>query len=203
MKIEILSHKLKNSGPGSKLTFGVSIAIIAAVALYNWSVSPQTNYLQAAEQYSKVADDAQRKYAVLEKTIALREKQIVTANEEFADIKTKLFTRTQAGEFFGNIQPWASEFSCVVDSLDFSREHVIENDKLNVGIDITQRSADIAITGQYDSIVRFIDKLHQQPQKVVTSELELRVTPDFAALNCNMNITIYIIDNKESDSDVE
>ena len=185
------------------MTLAVSLAIIVTVALYNWSVSPQTNYLCAAQQYTKVADDAARKVTVLEKTIQRKQTELVTAKTELDRNKGRLFNFEQAENFLSGIQPLASELGCVIDSLTFSPAEYIKDDKAIATINIVERTADVRLTGQYAGISEFISRLTDNDRKVVVSDVDLRVTSDFSALNCDMNITVYLMEDKEIDINVD
>lgn len=203
MKKKLFSHNLKYSGPGTKMTLAISLAIIASIAMYNWSLSPQTDYLQAAEQYTKVAEDTERRYTILEKNIQYKQKKLSAAVAERDMITSELFGDKQADEFFSGIEPLATRFGCSIESLTYSPGHLVDDSDNTADVNIKERSADITLTGQYGGITQFIAKLSEHPQKVITSDLEMKITSDFSALNCNMTVTIYILENKEIDSDVE
>ena len=203
MKIKNFSQNLKKTGPGSKMTLAMSLAIIACVGLYNWCLSPQTNYLQAAQQYTRIAENAERQVSILEKSIARKENELVNAQTQIARTKSRLFTRDESIAFLSNIQPLAKKLGCVIDELDFDLGEGFVNEGRNLPVNVIKKSVNISITGQYNSISQFVNSLCDHQQEVVVGNMEIRVTPDFSALNSNMSITIYIIEDKEIDSNVE
>lgn len=203
MKIKTFSQNFKRTSPGSRVTLGMSLAIIAVVGLYNWSVSPQSNYLQAAQQYSRIAEDAEKQVRILGLDISRKENKLAQAKTEIVQTKARLFDRRESIDFLSSIQPLAQKLDCVVDDLTFDLNDGLFEFDNTMPVNITEKSATISLTGQYDSISKFINVLCDHPQKIVVSDVEMNITPDFSALKCNMDITIYVIQDKESDSDVE
>ena len=63
---------------------------------------------------------------------------------------------------------------------------------------ITAVSATLNVDGGYQNIVALINELQQRPQRVWINSLSVEeINDDSAQLKCEMNITIYVMHDKE------
>ena len=198
----MLNEKMTQTSPKASVALLGAIFVIAGMAVYNWTVSPQTTYLHAARQYEKIANDAKQRTLILEKTIALKQQECSVSQIERDELKTKFFSPSEAGDFLADIELMIAEAGCDVDSRRLMPVTVLEDEKGLSTVNISRRELAVKFTGSYSGISGLIEELASGTKRVVISGLDLEVTSDFSALVCDVNITIYVLEDKEINRDV-
>jgi Tfp pilus assembly protein PilO len=192
----MLIEKTLKSSPATKVIVAVSIIAIVAFVTYNWVVSPQITYLQAAKKYKMIVGSAGEKTTVINNNIMEKQKELDTLRQDVAKLQNSFFSAEKAREFFSDLEPIAVQHKCNVESLTFLPPESKETEDT---VNVTLNHANIVLTGQYKDIMEFIVKIRDYPQRIVIGNLLIE-SSRFATgeLNCQINITIYTIEDKES-----
>lgn len=201
----MLSEQIMKSTPFSRGIVSVATVVILAVATYNWTISPQTKYLHAAEKFQAVTNTMEKKTRSLKKTVSIKEQKLESLNQEMVEFKAAFFDHAGRVKFFSNLESVAGQTGCNINLLTFSPDRPIVDDELGMGnIMITAKSVDLEYTGKYAQIIRFLKYLSDHPKRVSVSDLEIESPRNGGTtLDCSMNITIYITENKELATDEE
>ena len=197
------NKNMLQSGPKAKWFFSLAMVIITSMAVYNWAISPQTAYLNAAQHYERVAKNTEQKTEILKKGLKLRQIELAELQYSFTNAEKPFFDENSALEFFSNIESMASKAGCKVDSLSYMppkeiKFKEVESDELTA----MSRQMKISLTGQYDSITVFIKNLSDNEKKVFLSGVNIDTAPDFSTLTCSIYVTIYMIEDKETANNV-
>lgn len=192
----MLNSNLMKSGPATKVIVGVSFISIVALAAYNWVISPQIAYLQAAEQYKVIIGGAGAKSTLILKNIDRKLIELDELQQDVSMLENSFFTLEKAREFFSDIEPVAVQHDCTVESSDFMPPVLRKNEDVS---DVTLSRAKIVLSGSYKNITKFLEKIRDYPQRVVISNLLIERTDNpNGDLNCKINITVYVIEDKEA-----
>ena len=184
----------------SRSAVSAALIIIAAIAMYSWIVAPHTTYLSAAQQYDSVLGNVARKNEVIVNMVEVKKKKLEELREQFARLQSTLFTPSEAKEFLSDLEITAKETDCAVYSLNLSTsEPVLENKQNKDASGISANSAMLGVIGVYDNIIRLVEKLQMRTQGVWVDSLKMEALDgDSAQLKCDMTITIYTIQDKET-----
>jgi hypothetical protein len=197
----MLTDKLIKSSPSSKIFVSVSTIAILTLTAYSWIVSPQISYLHAAQQHKTIARDTAEKAAGIEDHISKREAELTGLHSEINKIRDSFFTSHKAKEFFSDLELIASNSGCNISSLTFRSAGAVAphtTDREHFPSVVLKR-AEIVLTGQYDGIIQFLEKLGAYQEQISVGSLIIRGNPnDIEVLVCSMTITIYLIDDKET-----
>jgi len=196
----MLTDKLIKSSPSSKIFVSVSTIAIVTLATYSWVVSPQISYLHAAQQYKTIAHSTAEKATSIEDHIRKREAELAGLHREINGIRDSFFTSYKAKEFFSDLELIAFQYSCNISSLTFrsagaiaphtGREHFPS---------VVLKRAEITLTGRYDGIIKFLERLGAYQEQISVGSLLIKVNPNNnEELVFSMSITIYLIDDKET-----
>lgn len=184
------------SGPATKVIIAVSFVTIVALAAYNWVISPQITYLHAAEQYRSIIESAGAKSAVILKNVEKKLVELKKLQQDVSGLENSFFTFEKAREFFSDIEPVAVQHNCAVESSDFMPSVSKKSGDVS---DVTLSRAEITLSGNYKNIMNFLEKIRDYPQRIVISNLLIgrsnKINND---LNCQITITIYVIEDKET-----
>jgi Tfp pilus assembly protein PilO len=184
------------SGPATKVIISVSFVAIVALAAYNWVISPQITYLHAAEQYKSIVEGAGAKSAVILKNVEKKLVELEKLQQDVSGLENNFFTFEKAREFFSDIEPVAVQHNCAVESSDFMLSVSKKSGDVS---DVTLSRAKVTLSGNYKNIMKFLEKIRDYPQRIVISNLLIersdKINND---LNCQVTITIYVIEDKEA-----
>jgi hypothetical protein len=177
----------------------VALVLIGAIAVYNWVVEPHKNYLLAVQRRESVADSLEKEDQVIRNNIAVKKKKLKELKDEFKQVHTKLFDPVEARKFFSNIQALSEEANCIMDSLKFSpTDSVSDIGRSRTGGHITAKRAMLSVTGDYESIIRLMNKLQGRLEQVWVDSVRIKSNRDRSdRLKFNATITVYVIHNKE------
>lgn len=192
----MLNSNIIKSGPATKIIVGVSFISIVALATYNWVISPQIAYLQAAEQYKVIIGGAGAKSTIILKNIDRKLIELDKLQQDVSRLENSFFTLEKAREFFSDIEPVAVQHDCAVESSDFMPSVSRKSGDVS---DVTLSRAKIVLSGNYKNITKFLEKIRDYPQRVVVSNLLIERTDKANGdLSCQIDITVYVIEDKET-----
>ncbi len=194
----MLSEQIMRSSPFSRIIVSVSTVIALAVVAYNWAVSPQTTYLYASHQYTEMNDTVQKKALAMRNTVAIKKKKLRETREETNELKAAFFTPSQSREFFSGIQEMAENSGCNIELMTFKadRYKLTERSKIN-NVRFFQRRASVKFIGGYAQITEFLKNITDRPGHMSLSQLNISSSKGVQGLICEMDIIIYISENKE------
>ena len=179
---------------------------IAAIGMYIWIVSPRATYLSAAQQLDSTLDKTLEKNKVIIKKIEAKKKELQQLREQFAELQNKLFTANEAKEFLNDLEAAVNKTDCAVYSLTFSTGEIFsenalisKNEQREDALYVATNNAMLVVIGVYENIVRLVEKLQMRNQRVWIDSLQMGVFDGNShQLKCEMTITIYTIQNKET-----
>jgi len=121
-------------------------------------------------------------------------------HNQIDSIRDSFFTPTEAHEFFSDLDMITLQCGCNISSLTFiSAKAAAPEAGTEYFSSVILRRAEITLTGQYDGILAFLAKLGGYRQRISVGSLLIKPNPsNIEDLLCSMNITIYIIENKET-----
>jgi len=195
----MLMDKLGKTSPNTKIFISVSTIAIVAIAMYNWAISPQTSYLKAAQLYETMMSNASKKTVIIKNGIHAKKKELERLHQEIMATKDSFFNVKTSREFFSDIDPIASQSGCMIASLTFmSSSSVSAGEEKKVDSGITEKTAGLEFTGNYESIIKFLRRLSNYSQHIMIDNLVIE-SLGFGRkqLVCHMTITIYLIEEKE------
>jgi hypothetical protein len=180
----------------------VTLILIAAIAIYNWFITPHSNYLMAAEKYTSAARAMEKTGRMIEAELRLKQKKIDELAGQFDLAKQEFFDVGAAKDFLAGIQSQAKKSKCVIDTLKFlPAEQVITADTNN--IDIKEYKVNLGVVGQYADIVVFLDSLQNRKQKVWIDNVKLQLKdPSKGYLVCDAVMSLYTLQFKENINNV-
>lgn len=199
----MLNEQIMKSTPFSRGIVSVSMVVILAIAAYNWTVSPQAKYLHAAEKYQVMTDNMEKKALSLKEDMGIKERKLESLKQELIEFKPDFFDPSGRIEFFSNLEFVAEQSGCNIRFLTFSSEFSVVTNELDMSrIIFTTESVGLQYTGKFTQVVQFLRYLNDHPKKISVSDLQIESPPDGGTtLDCSMNITIYITENKELATD--
>lgn len=181
-----------------------ALIIATAIAMYNWVLAPHVSYLFAVQKYEPVASNIANENVALCNALEDKRKQLDQLRQQFTQLQSALFTPQQAKEFFRDLQNLAAESGCTVTSVSFPPDQpgplIRQGDKTLL---VVSRGALLGLLAPYDKVVSLLARLQNSDQKVWIDSftMELR-DPGSAQLECTIALTIYIVQNRETSSDV-
>ncbi len=186
----------------SRIAVSAALVVIAAIAMYNWTVAPHTGYLFAAYRYESAIDNISKKSKVISETLKIKKKKLQQLRERFVELQSTLFTPDEAKEFFSDLEVISEGAGCIVYSLNFAKGGpVLKAEKSENALGIVANSAMLSVVGIYGNIIKLVERLQARTQKVWIDSVKMETfsgNPD--RLKCDMTITIYTIEDKGGDS---
>lgn len=196
----MLVDKLTKLNRSTRHTVSVSLIVIAALAMYNWLVTPHADYLSAAQGYESVMDNVVEKNKTISNIVNIKRKKLQELREKSAQLQSILFTPDQAREFFSDLQAVSEETGCVVYSLNLMTNKPSPKDRDSEDTSgIVTKSAVLSVVGVYRNIAKLMEKLQARTQKVWIDSVQVR-TLDYSSdrPRCDITITICVITDKEN-----
>lgn len=200
----MLMDKVGKINTNTKIFVSVSTVMLVAIAMYNWAISPQTSYLQAAQRYETMMSDAGEKTTVIKNGIDDKKKELERLHEEIAATKDSFFTLKTSREFFSDIDPISNQSGCMIESLTFMPSSKVSSDEdTEMDSGISEKRAALVFTGRYENIIKFLRRLSGYSQQIMVNDLVIEsLRSGEKRLVCHMTITIYLIEEKEIVTDV-
>ncbi len=197
----MISDYLKNLRLSKRNVIAAACVPIALVAIYNWFISPQLNYIKAAHKYEYSADMVDKTNKYIDAEIQAGRLRLGRISQEFEQKKQEFFDMESARTFLGGIQSNAEKNKCVVDTLKFQPAQPVANNSNY--IDVKKYQAVLTISGQYHNIVKLLDSLQNRKQKVWIDSIKLHLKDQMSGLLvCDISLSIYTLNVKEIVSDV-
>jgi len=196
----MLVDKLTKFNRSTRHTVSVSLIVIAALAMYNWLVTPHADYLSAAQGYESVMDNVVEKNKTISNIANIKRKKLQELSEKSAQLQSILFTPDQAKEFFSDLQAVSEETGCVVYSLNLMTNKPSPKDRDSEDTSgIVTKSAVLSVVGVYRNIAKLMERLQARTQKVWIDSIEV-LTLDYSSdqPRCNITITICALTDKET-----
>lgn len=172
-----------------------SLIIIAAIAMYRWTIIPQSSYLSSARGYESTMNNVIEHNKIINIQVEAKRKELQVLRENSTQLQSVLFDPEEAKEFFSDLQVISEQSGCAVQSTNFITEKAnTESEQLG----IETRSAVISVVGIYKDIETFIGRLQARAQKVWIDSIRMQ-TPDQNSDNviCDLTVTIYQITDKD------
>ena len=186
----------------SRRAVSAALIVIAAIALYNWFVAPHADCLFAAQQYLSVTDNIAKKNKDISNTVKIKRDRLQELLQQLAQFQSTLFTPKQAKEFFSDLQVISEQAGCTVNSLNLMVDNKSSEDSPFKDItEIRTNSAILSVVATYGDIIELIQRLQDRDQKVWVKSIEMEnfeSDPTHTLLGCDMNITIYTVQNMEA-----
>ena len=193
-----------NSEARLRMLVALAVLIIVCIAIYNWVVSPQTAFLGAAQDYERVAKKTELKIDILTRTIKRMQGEVAQMKEFDAIAVDHFFDIDSGLQFLDNLESEATGSGCLIVSLNYMLPEAVEVQGLSCDeLGVTSKKAEMEVVGSYSNIAGFLKRLNRHSDRVSVSDLEIAMTADYSAMRCNMEITVYIIEDKELINDVE
>jgi hypothetical protein len=163
-------------------------------------IAPHTTYLFAAQQYESVVDSVAKQNTILSNTIDVRKTKLKELSEQFAQLRSTLFTTDEAKEFLSDLRVVCEGTGCTVQSLNFTAgESGSQKSQLEDASGVVTNAVLLNVTGVYSSVIELVEILQKRTQKVWIDSIEMSVfDEDSAKLKCDMAIKISTINDKET-----
>ena len=170
-----------------------AMMVVAAIAVYGWTVSPHLAYLQAVQSYEPVVKNVADKKRGVAKALGAKRRTLQKRQGELAALHQRCFTPDEATEFFGQLERCAQEAGCSVTSVDFAFER--REPKQATASDrsiVVAHRANLAVSGGYDGVVKWLDHLQGHPQAVYIDACSLEFS-DTGSHGLKGDLTIVIL----------
>ena len=199
----MLSEQIMRSSPFSRVIVSVSMVAIFAIAAYSWAVSPHTAYLHATEKYQTMTDSVEEKTLLLARAVSIKEQKLESLKQELVECRKTFFNSSEGVEFFSDLESVAEQNAFNIKLMTFKPARSVKVDEQDMDSTmITVRNAMLRYTGKYVKVIQFLRYLNDHPKRVCVSDLRIKSPSGGSTiLECSMNITIYITENKESVTD--
>ena len=176
---------------------------IAMVAMYNWFISPQVQYLMAAQQYEDSAGLAEKTNRIINTQLEISREKLGEVSQQFQQKKQEFFGFEDSRNFLDNIQSNAEKNKCFVDTLKFMPARQIAVSDGN-SVDIRQYQVNLTVSGQYPNIIKLLDTMQNRKQKVWIDTITLHLKDQMSgSLVCDLSLSIYTLKVKEIESNVK
>ncbi|MHC4705853.1 MAG: type 4a pilus biogenesis protein PilO [Planctomycetota bacterium] len=184
-----LDHSKRNAA-------SASLVIIAAFAMYNWTVKPHSANLSSARAHESVTDENTRESKTIATKVETRRKMLQRLHEQSEQLLDTLFTSDQAREFFSDIEVISGLAGCSVNGINLiSNEQKSEHEHLG----IRTKSAELNVVGSYKDITELIRTLQTRSQRVWFDSVELQsIDYNSDEIGCSLAITICEIIDKDT-----
>jgi hypothetical protein len=99
----MLAETFIKSSKVSRIVISASIVAIVGILTYNWAVSPQASYIQAAQKYEMLSKDVDKKVKVIGNAIRVKKINLEKLQAGLDSINLSFFTTEQASDFFAQL----------------------------------------------------------------------------------------------------
>ena len=170
-----------------------ALMVVAAIAVYGWTVSPHLAYLQAVQSYEPVVKNVADKKRGVAKALGAKRRTLQKRRGELAALHQRCFTPDEAIEFFGQLERRAQEAGCSVTSVDFTfeRRAPTQPTASDRPIVVAHR-ANLTVSGVYDGVIKWLDYLQGRPQAVYIDTCSLEFS-DTGSRGLKGDLTIVIL----------
>ncbi len=196
----MLINNLTKLNRSSRNAASAALIVIAAIAMYNWIVAPQATCLSAAQRYESVMGNIVKKNKVIVDTVKSKKKKLQELRDQLARFQSILFTPDEARDFFSDLQAISEQAGCTVYSLNFITGKLSPEDGRSENTSgVVAKGVVLSVVGVYKNIIKLIERLQARTQKVWIDSVNMQILDhDSAQPKCNITITIYTIQDKET-----
>ncbi|MHC4580755.1 MAG: type 4a pilus biogenesis protein PilO [Planctomycetota bacterium] len=165
-----------------------SLIVIAAFAMYRWTVTPHAASLSSAKTYESIADNLIKQRKLIATNLKVKQKKLEQLQQESVQLVGTLFTPNAAREFFSDIEVISEQTGCAVHAINLLADGE-GNEYGHLGIRI--KSAELTVVALYRDIARLIRRLQERSQKVWLDSMEIRaINVNSDKVACSLTITI-------------
>ncbi len=191
----LINYIAKLGNPARNAT-SASLIFIAAVAMYRWTITPQSGYLGAAKGYESAMNKIIEQSKITSIQVEGKRKELQALLESSTQLQSSLFTGDQAKEFFSDLQIISEQAGCAVQSTHFTTgKSGSENEHLG----IESKSANVSVVGVYQDIEKLIGRLQARTQKVWIDSVRMRTLDENSdRIICDLTVTICQIKEKHT-----
>lgn len=172
----------------SRYSLSIALMIIALLGVYNWVISPHTQYLSAAQKYEQALNQRNKTNKTILNNLKIKDKNLERLENRLDTLKDIAFTEDESKKFWTNIKKDTEDAGCYFNSISFFEEKQQPENSI-----FTTESAALNITGNYSSITQLIEKIASNPDKIWIDSLQLSAARQSSILQCDMTITIFKI----------
>ncbi|MHC4167558.1 MAG: type 4a pilus biogenesis protein PilO [Planctomycetota bacterium] len=192
----MLVENLASLGHSKRNATSASLVIIAAFAMYNWTVKPHTANLSSAKAYESITDENAKEANTIADKVETRRRMLQKLGEESSQLLDMLFTSDEAREFFSDLEAVSEQEGCPVVGINLiDNEQKSEHEDLG----IRTRSAELKVVGSYKSITGLMNTLQTNTRRVWLDSLLMQsVDYDSDKIGCKLTITICEIIDKDT-----
>lgn len=192
-------YNLSRMSRTSRNAASASLIVIAALAMYNWSVAPHATYLSAAQQYDGAVENVLAHKEALSAKVDGKKKTVEQLRQQYVELASTVFTFDQAREFFGDLQAISEETGCAVCSLNFINSQTGPGGSQEPTAGVAVKSAVLTVEGVYGNIAVLMQKLRSRTQKVWIDAVRIRALDrSLDRVRCDITITICALENEEA-----
>jgi Tfp pilus assembly protein PilO len=194
----MLADKLTRLDSSSRRVLLLALVVVAAVAIYSWSLAPFKNQLIAAQRYNSTLDSSIRKAGVLDTTLEAKKVKFDELKKAFARLRNELFTQDEAREFFASLPATVRGVGCTVQSISSVPEQRggSQNQPDNSGI--VGKKTQVTIIGGYSGIVKLLDSLQTYKRRVWIESVRMDTSAGAGKLKCQLTLTLYCVNSMET-----
>ena len=165
-----------------------SLVLIAAFAMYRWTVTPHAASLSSVKAYESVADNLAKQRKLIATNLKVKQKKLEQLQQESVQLVGTLFTPNPAREFFSDIEIISEQTGCAVHAINLLAN---EDGNQHGHLGIRTRSAELTVVAVYRDIAQLIRRLQDRSQKVWLDSMEIRaVSVNSDKVACSLTITI-------------
>ena len=168
-----------------------AISIIMTIAIYNWFVTPHTQYLMAEQKYQQTMNSVENKDKILNTELKISNKKFENLCKKHEQQKQMFFEIDKAKNFLSSIQTTAEKNGCMIENLRFlpSREIVTGSSDIK----INQYQTNLILFGGYGNVVKFLNTIQNRPEKVQVDSINVEMNNEKGYLECSLAISIYTL----------
>ncbi|OHB59078.1 MAG: hypothetical protein A2173_08260 [Planctomycetes bacterium RBG_13_44_8b] len=181
------------------------ILVILIIAMYNWFVTPQTRYLAAAQYYKDTVESMKKTSIAMSRAQKLDKKKLEDRVQQFEQQRQILFDANEAKDFLANLQSAAEKSGCAVVNLKHSPvKQIAVKDSNSVSIRFHQNQVNMRFVGRYENIIEFLNTIQDRMARVWLDSVNISMSNIMSsALTCDITVSIYTLDIKEIQANVD
>jgi Tfp pilus assembly protein PilO len=184
----MLVDKLIKIRRSARNATSASLIVIAAFAMYRWTVTPHAASLSSAKTYESIADNLIKQRKLIATNLEVKKKKLEQLQQESVQLMGTLFTPNAAREFFSDIEAISEQTGCAVHAINLL---VNEEGNQYRHLGIRTRSAELTVVAVYRDIAQLIRRLQDRSQKVWLDSMEIRaININSDKVACSLTITI-------------
>ena len=192
----MLVDNLAKIGHSTRNAASASLIVIAAFAMYNWTVTPHAASLSSAKAYESVMDNLAKESKIIATRIKIKHKELEQLREQGVELQGTIFTPDAAREFFSDIEVISGQTGCAVHAISLL---VTEQGNEHEHLGVRTKSAELTITGLYRDIAGLIRRLQDRSQKIWLDSIVLQ-TIDYSSEKVGCHLTITICETIDKDT---